>query len=752
MSRKMYSYEEVYNETLKYFEGDSLPTDVISKKYYLVDNEGNYLEKSPSDMWRRLTKEFARIEKKYPNPMNEEEIYELLKDFKYVVPQGSILSGVGNDYQIQSLSNCYTIESPCDSYGGILKADQEIVKVSKRRGGVGLDIGNLRPKGEITRNCAKTTDGIEVFLERFSNSTREVAQSGRRGSLMLTIPCNHPQIEDFINIKRNKSKVTGANISIRISDEFMKAVENNEEYELKWPVDSDNPKVTKKINARDLWDKICESNRTSAEPGILFWDRILEGEADCYSEFRSVSTNPSLRGNTLVYTPGRGFRKIKELADVGNILVQNIEGETKEAIAFKSGNNKQLYKILIQHTSGRISEIYCTKEHKWPVFLNGKMSTKKTIDIDREVGYCILSPIKEMGHDITPINAEYIKIIGVEETDIYEDVYDITVFDDTHTFLTDFGYSGNCSELPLNSYSSCKLMVLNVFSYVENKFSNPSFNFKKFVKDAKAATRLLDDVTDLEVEHIDKILQKINSDPESEEVKFVEKKLWERIREKCIAERRLGLGTTAIGDAVAGMNMKYGSEESIQFVEQVMKTLHLSALESSIDMAEERGHFPNWDYEQEKDWPFIKKCVDELNQEYQEKYKQFGKRNVALTTISPGGCLKFDTKIETNRGCLSLKQIFELNGVFLEDLLNTRDLWFDSIESLYVYDVKREKHKINKIYWNGFDKCISLKFNDNTDIVGTKEHKLLVLSSDEKFGVWKPFDEITDKDKIIKIL
>lgn len=477
--------EQAVEQSLKYFDGDTLAAGVFVDKYALKTPAGDILEATPDDMHRRLAKEFARIESKYLNPMSEEEIYELLKGFKYIIPQGSPMAGIGNPYQIVSLSNCFIIKGPEDSYSGILRADQEQVQIMKRRGGVGFDISSIRPKGLNTSNAAKTTDGIGVFMERFSNSCREVAQGGRRGALMLTISVHHPEIETFINIKRDLKKVTGANISIRLTDEFMNAVEKGEDVELRFPVDSATPRITKNVRALHLWNQIIDGAHASAEPGLLFWDTVNRTTpTHCYPEFISESTNP-------------------------------------------------------------------------------------------------------------------------------------------------------CGEIVLSPYDSCRLLLLNVLSFVINPFTeNTFFDFEKFAEVSQKAQRLMDDMIDLELECIDKILQKIDVDPEDEETKRVEKNLWLKIKNVCAKGRRTGTGVTAIGDAVAAMNLTYGSDASVAFVESVYKTLTTNCYISTIEMAKERGAFPAFDYEKEKDHAFLNQVIDSSSR---EKWKKYGRRNIALTTTAPAG-------------------------------------------------------------------------------------------------------------------
>ena len=487
----MYDYNEVYQASLEYFNGDELAASVFAGKYALQDAEGNYLEKTPDDMHKRLAKEFGRIEKKYPNPMTRHEIYGLLKDFKYIVPQGSPMSGIGNESKIQSLSNCFVIQAPYDSYAGILTTDQEQVQIMKRRGGVGFDVSTIRPKGLTTSNAAKTTDGIEVFMERFSNSCREVAQGGRRGALMLSISVHHPQVMDFIKIKRDLKKVTGANISVRVSDEFMDAVKLGQRYEQRWPVDAIDPEISNKdLYAQEVWNALIESAHASAEPGVLFWDTAKRNTpSDIYEAqgFGSVSTNP-------------------------------------------------------------------------------------------------------------------------------------------------------CGEIILSPYDSCRLMLVNLTSFVQNAWTQEAyFEWGKFANIVQKAQRLMDDMIDLEIEQIDKIMEKIRRDPEPDDVKKTELKLWHKIRQAAGVGRRTGLGITGLGDCIAMLNQQYGDPLSIKTTEEIYKWLALNSYESSIQLAKERGAFTCWMHEKEKDHPFLQRIISNLLPERQADYKKYGRRNIANTTTAPAG-------------------------------------------------------------------------------------------------------------------
>lgn len=495
------SVEEAMQLSKNYFGGDELAASVFINKYALRDNDGRLLEATPHDMHRRLAKEFARIEAKYPNPMSEDEIFELFKEFRRVVPQGSPMSALGNPYKLQSASNCFVIPAPSDSYGGLLFTDQQEAQIMKRRGGVGFDISTIRPKGLTTQNAAGTTDGIAVFMERFSNTCREVAQGGRRGALMLTINCHHPEIRTFINIKRDLKKVTGANISVRWSDEFLSAVEAGTQVQLRFPVAKDAKHIIEEmVDAKQIWDEFVEAAHASAEPGCLFWDTALENTpADVYTEegFGSKSTNP-------------------------------------------------------------------------------------------------------------------------------------------------------CGEIILSEYDSCRLMILNTFSYVKNPFTKQaSFDFEAFKSDAEKAQRLMDDLIDLEIEQVDKVLAKIDTDPEPEEVKLIERVLWQRIRTAAINGRRTGLGVTAIGDTVAALGLRYGSDASIAAVESIYMTMALGAYRSSVIMARERGAFPIFNLKKEKGHKFLQRIWD-ADPELHKLYLKHGRRNIALTTTAPTGSVS--TLTQTTSG------------------------------------------------------------------------------------------------------
>ncbi|HHU40953.1 MAG TPA: adenosylcobalamin-dependent ribonucleoside-diphosphate reductase [Fermentimonas caenicola] len=491
MKKKTYTFDEAYKASLDYFSGDELAAKVWVSKYALKDSQGVIYEKTPEDMHWRLAKEIARIEKKYKNPLSEQELFDLFDRFKYIIPQGSPMTGIGNDYQVASLSNCFVIgmDGSADSYGAIIRIDEEQVQLMKRRGGVGHDLSHIRPKGSPVKNSALTSTGLVPFMERYSNSTREVAQDGRRGALMLSVSIEHPDSEDFIDAKLEQGKVTGANISVKIDDEFMEAASAGKTYKQRFPIDSDNPKYEKTIDAQKLWKKIVHNAWKSAEPGVLFWDTIVrESVPDCYADlgFKTVSTNP-------------------------------------------------------------------------------------------------------------------------------------------------------CGEIPLCTYDSCRLLAINLYSYVVNPFTEDAyFDFELFAKHVQLAQRIMDDIVDLEAEKIDKILEKIDADPETEEVKSTERNLWKKIQRKTLQGRRTGVGITAEGDMLAALGIRYGTDEGNDFSEKVHREVAINAYTSSVKMAKERGAFEIFDAEREKNNPFINRLKEASPQMYEDMVK-YGRRNIACLTIAPTG-------------------------------------------------------------------------------------------------------------------
>ena len=564
-SKPVYSHDEAVAASIEYFRGDELAARVWANKYALKDSFGNLYEKTPDDMHRRLAREIRRIEQKYKNPLPEELIYKVLKDFKYIVPQGGPMTGIGNDYQIASLSNCFVIgnDGSSDSYGGIMKIDQEQVQLMKRRGGVGHDLSHIRPQGTPVLNSALTSTGVVPFMERYSNSTREVAQDGRRGALMLSISIKHPDSGKFIDAKLESGKVTGANVSVKITDEFMKAVEERKTFRQQYPINSGNPKFVNDIDANQLWNKIIHNAWKSAEPGVLFWDTIIrESVPDCYADlgFATISTNP-------------------------------------------------------------------------------------------------------------------------------------------------------CGEIPLCPYDSCRLLAINLFSYVNNPFTpEAEFDFELYKEHVGLAQRIMDDIIDLEMEKIDAILAKIDSDPEPDELKMVERNLWLNIKKKSEQGRRTGIGITAEGDMLAALGLRYGSEEATSFSVEVHKTLALEAYKSSTYLARERGPFTIFDAEREKNNPFILRMKEADPVMYHNMVK-FGRRNIALLTIAPTGTTSLMT--QTTSGIEPIFSVFykrrrKVNPNDKDVKVTFKDEVGDSWEEFNVFH-----HKfVEWLTLNGYDRDKVNRMND----------------------------------------
>lgn len=555
MERKTYTYDEAYDATLRYFDGDELAARVWVTKYALKDSFGNLYEQTPDDMHHRIASEIARIEAKYPNPMSHDEVFSYLKNFNYIIPQGSPMTGIGNDMQVSSLSNCFVIglDGCPDSYGGIIRIDEEQVQLMKRRGGVGHDLSHIRPKGTPVKNSALTSTGLVPFMERYSNSTREVAQDGRRGALMLTVSVKHPDSEAFVDAKMTEGKVTGANVSVRIDDEFMKAATEERPYIQQFPVDAENPDIEKEIDAKAFWAKIIHNAWKSAEPGVLFWDTITrESVPDCYADlgFRTISTNP-------------------------------------------------------------------------------------------------------------------------------------------------------CGEIPLCPYDSCRLLAVNLYAYVKNPFTpQAEFDFDLFAQHVGKAQRMMDDIIDLEEEKIQKILAKINSDPETAEVRGPELHLWDKILTKTLKGRRTGLGTTAEGDMIAALGLKYGTPEATAFSVSVHKALALAAYRSSVEMARERGAFEIYDAAREKNNPYINR-LREADPALIDEMEKTGRRNIACLTIAPTGTTSLMTRTTSGIEPVFMpvyKRRRKVNPSDVDVRVDYVDESGDSFEEYIVYHPKfLEWMKINGI-------------------------------------------------------
>lgn len=809
---KTYTYDEVREASVSYFSGDELAADVFAGKYALQDLKGNIYEKVPSDMHRRLAREFARAESKYPNPMTEDEIYDLLADWR-VVPQGSPMSAIGNPFQIQSLSNCFVIESPYDSYGGIMKADQEQVQIMKRRGGVGFDLSTIRPKGLPAANAARTTDGLGVFMERYSNTCREVAQGGRRGALMLTISVHHPEVLTFVNIKRNRELVTGANVSVRMTNEFMNAVKNGAKYQQRFPVDPNVPHIIEQeVDAREVWLNIVKAMRDCSEPGMLFWDAIQErSPADAYAAFGygTVSTNPCIIGDTLiavadgrnavtirqlvlegqdvpVYSTdpqtgqvqikwGRNPRLTKQAAEVWRLtlddgsvfiatpdhrvmlrdrtyvelrdlrpgdsifpfstFISNGYRQVCNTGAKMSGGarrNRRQYRLIHEFHRGAVDSKLQSIHHVDFDSLNDELNNLRVMTREehtrlhaermqgaanpyhtqnsewkhrfaqhlgetngRYTGHTNVQLLRA-GRDLFELHGKITNSIWVEhakkhgmpqhlandfrfgswsnfanqvsnnhkvvsiEPAGFEDVYNITV-DDNHNYHVitshdDDRYvvsSGlcvkNCGEITLSPYDSCRLLLINLAKFVKDPFTAEArFDYAAFSTVVQKSQRMMDDLIDLELEAVDRIIAKIDADPEPDDVKLVERELWKKIRNAAVNGRRTGLGLTALGDTFAYLNMAYGSDDSIKLTEEIYKALALNSYRSSVQMAKERGAFPIFSHDVEKNHPFIRQILD-ADPELAAEYQLYGRRNIANTTTAPAGSTSIET--QTTSGC-----------------------------------------------------------------------------------------------------
>ncbi len=851
---KTYTYDEVRDASIEYFNGDTLAADVFAGKYALQDLKGSIYELTPRDMHSRIAKEFARIENNYPNPMSESEIFDMLSSWS-VVPQGGPMSAIGNTFQVQSLSNCFVVASPYDSYGGILKTDQEQVQIMKRRGGVGFDISTIRPRGLPAANAARTTDGIGVFMERYSNTCREVAQGGRRGALMLTISVHHPDVLQFANIKRNPDLVTGANVSIRMSNEFMQAVKEGKQYQQRFPVEKDVPHfVEKMVDAREVWINIVTAMRDCSEPGMLFWDAIKEkSPADAYEKlgFGTVSTNPCVVGNTLIaVADGRNAVSIKQLAEEGADVPVYSTNTTSGLVEIKLGRAPRLTKQQVEVwklTLDDGSTLIATPDHRimlrdrsyvelrdlksgdsvFPfnsfnsngyrqicntgVSMSGGVRRNRrqyrliheffgdavdpkthaihhndfdstndamtnlrvmlheehrALHAERMTGnknpYHVMTDewksrfashpgekngrylgvtneqLLKHGQQVFELNGritnslwiEYAKanalpqfvgnkfrfgswknfanqiatnhkVASVEYFGV-EDVYNITV-DDNHNYHVITSHddekfvvsSGlcvkNCGEITLSPYDSCRLLLINLTKFVKDPFtSKAKFDYTNFGSVVQKSQRLMDDLIDLELEAIDGIIAKIEKDPEPEDIKLTELELWKKIKKVAAAGRRTGLGLTALGDAFAYLGFKYGSEESIALTDKIYKSLALNSYRSSVQMAKERGAFPAFSHDVEKNHPFIKQIVS-ADSELAKNYALHGRRNIANTTTAPAGSTSILT--QTSSGCEPI--------LFVEAIRNRKINPNDKSARVDKIDAKGDKWQQYKVFHHG---------------------------------------------------
>jgi ribonucleoside-diphosphate reductase alpha chain len=586
----MVTYDEALTKSLSYFNNNKLAADVFIKKYALR-NEEDILESSPDEMHDRLAYEFARIdgEKYKGNAQEQFKIYrEALDHFARIIPQGSCLAAIGNKYQRMSAANCFVIASPEDSIEGIIRTGLELAQVSKRRGGIGISLDTLRPDGAYVNNAARMTSGAWSFADFYSYITRMIGQGGRRGATLIALDVHHPDISKFATMKLDKKKATGANISVKLSNEFMKAVETNAVYKQYWPLEGPS-RIQKEVNAKEIWDIIIESATRSAEPGLLFWDTIKDNlPTNGYDAFKPICTNA-------------------------------------------------------------------------------------------------------------------------------------------------------CSELPLSAYNACRLITINLTGYVLDAFTkNTKFDMEKFVKDVQLTVRMADNLIDIEYELIDRIKEVAGSSNEKE--------LWSKIQQNTINGREVGIGTHGLADTLAQLGLKYGSEDSWATIEHIYKTLRDTTYKTSVELAKERGPFPYFDWSKEKNCSFIKR----LPQDIQDNIEKYGRRNAALLTNAPTGCLVGSSKIQTEKGIISLETLFEINGINIEDLKPFKNIWFKCLEDIYVFDINKQLHKVSKLYWNGKSNVIKLNLSNGDSITSTEEHKFLVKINNKE-AIWKKASEIQPGDKIIKL-
>lgn len=739
-----------YEKTLQYFNGDTLATDVWINKYCLKDNQQHFYEETPNDMHRRLAKELARIEDQYTGQikLDEEEIFQLLKDFKYIIPQGSPMAGIGNSLQTISLGNCFVIGNEYDSYGGIMHLEEEMVHLMKRRGGVGLDLSHIRPKGSPVHNAAITSTGVVPFMERFSNGTREVAQDGRRGALMQTISILHPDVEHFIDAKLELNRVTGANISVKITDEFMQCVKEGQLFEQQFPIDSQSPYVKKTIDAKKLWKKMMHNAWKSAEPGILFWSRIIEeSPADCYTDegFKTISTNPCLTGDTKV--------QIKQHGLFTEVTIQKLyqlfsEQKAPFIISYNLETNKNevdvLVNVMLTKPNAEIIQLNFSNQHSLKVTPDHQIFTINRGWIEAQD----LSTEDRLINFGFGTNYE-IRLVGKESLP-NEDVYDLTI-KHNHNFFANGILVKNCGELPISAYESCRLLCINLYSYVRQPFTkNAFFDFELFSKHVQYAQQLMDDIVDLEKEKIEAILRKIIDDPEEDFIKATEYGLWDNIKESLLKGRRTGLGITAEGDMLAALQLRYGTPEATAMAIHVHQHLAKNALIASIHMAKDRGHFPIWSKEKEKENPFLNRVFKLLDKNILDMYDEYGRRNIAMLTVAPTGCLHLDSIIKTENGNISLKDLFLFYGYNVSDFNGLKNIWLEIDKNIFVSNIQGKKNKITKLYWNGWSETKKLIFKDGSCVESTNEHKFLVKINDLE-ACWKQAFELKPGDKLITL-
>lgn len=798
VTKKVYTREEVEKSTLSYFKGDQLATTVWIDKYSLknkVEEKVEYYELNPDMMHRRIAKEFARVEAKYKEPMGEEEIYHLLKNFEYIIPQGSPMAGIGNPFTNTSISNCFLIGNHPDSYGGIINADEEQVQLMKRRGGVGQSLDHLRPSGAIAGGVPLGEScGMTLYMDRYSNSTREVQQDGRRGALMLCVSIEHPDSEKFIDKKMTPGSVTGANVSLKISKEFMRCEKEDLPFIQTFPVDAklvdiitDKQKPSslsedfidsleynvlyfgkevngqktyfKKVDAKKIWEKLCHNAWKSAEPGILFWDKIIdESPANFYGpEWVEKGTNPCFTGDTMVaVADGRGYVSFKELAEEGKDVEVYSEADNK-VVTVKTMRNphitakaQKIFKITF--IGGEF--VRATKNHEFYLKNNTKVKLselKKGEQLrvitryknNRTSG--ILNRDTRLFGDLPIFTIQSIKEDGIE--DVYNGVVDMY-----HNFfvgnfkgkvdnITRLGSSlktANCGEIPLPPDDSCRLLLLNLYGYVSNKFTKEAiFEDELFISHVNSAMRLMDGIVDLEIEKIDKIINEIDSKSFDKKFQEVEKNLWLKIRKKAVDGRRTGLGITGEGDMMAALGIKYGTAEGTLFSEKLHQLLATSAYSASIDLAEERGAFPLWDKNDIEQSGFLKRMFTEgenelMSSEIKEKYLTYGRRNIAILTIAPAGSVSILS--QTTSG---VEPAFSM-WYFRKKKITNEKVWdyVDEVGDKWVEFPVFHKAFID--YYSGIKK---LTFEEASEILSTfKDEELKVIFENS------PYFQATSQD------
>ena len=724
---KTYDRNEIFKSTLNYFGGDELATNTWINKYALKDSYGNLYELNPNDTHRRLSKEIARIEQNYPNPMSEDTIYSLLENFKYLVPGGGSLTGIGNNNQVSSLSNCFVIGNQYDSYGSVFHTDEQQVQLMKRRGGVGHDLSHIRPAGSPVKNSALTSTGIVPFMERYSNSTREVAQESRRGALMLSILVNHPEAENFINAKLEDGKITGANISVKITDDFMNSVINDKPFIQQFPVNSDNPTITKEIDGKKLWNKIIHNVWKKAEPGVLFWDKILsESPADCYGSdgFTTVSTNPCFAGEMKLLT-SEGYKTFKELSEANNGFhkLTSFKNGIKIGSVWCSG-----IKHIIEVTLDNGVIIKCTKNHLFRTIsdddIRNELLFKRINDVDIKAENLFGKTLRRSYAILENESINNPTVIKIEDKGEVVEVFDFNIQDDDHYGTVEGVVVHNCGEIPLCPYDSCRLLSLNLYSYVDNPYTKDArFNVKLFKEHAQYALRIMDDIVDLEIEKIEGIISKIKSDPEPSEIKETELSLWENVKVITIKGRRTGLGITSEGDMLAAMGYRYGSEEGIEFSVEVQRMLATQSYISSINLAEERGCFQVFDIEKEKNNPFIKRVVlenSDMDSEFLLKYYKTGRRNISCLTIAPTGSISLMT--QTSSG---IEPAFGIKYT-RKRKINPNDKGIN-LETV-TYDVQGDAFEKYNVYHHGFITWAKINNYDLRDLSDENYEKLYQMS------------------------